>query len=711
MIIPGLDFAPWPAALVNHLWQSTVFALGAWLLALALRRNLARIRYCVWMAASLKFIVPFSLLIAVGGHLPWWTESHIERPEFLSFMDGLAEPLLLSTPYAGAHIVPDRAQTAAPAAMAGHAAPWLPLLLVTIWGGVALSQALRWAAQWWRLRRTLQAAEPLKLKVPIPVLLTTENVEPGIFGILRPVLLLPRGVMERLSASQLDAIVAHELCHMRRRDNLTAALHMVVEALFWFHPAVWWIRARLMEERERACDEAVLDSNREALVYAEGILNVSKFYVEAPLICVSGVTGSDLKSRITRIMAEQVGRKLDLTRKLMLAMAVLAAVGTPVIFGFAHAAQAQAQSAAPAQAPAAKTGIEGTWQGTLHLPDGGTLRIVNKIAKDSGGAVKVQDYSIDQGGQPMQATSASFDGGVLKYGIQFIDGAYEGKMSADGNSITGTWTQNGHSLALVFERATPSTEWAIPEPPPKVPPMAADVDPGIEVATVKPSKPDEQRRLITFRGRELVIVAFTLNDIIKFGYGVQEKQILNGPDWMGTERFDVNAQPDQPGVPNRDQLKSMLQKLLADRFQLKFHNDKKEMSAFVLTVGKDGPKMTKSSDDPKGLPGLFFGPIGTLHVRNATMADFTELMQSAVLDRPVVDQTALSGKWDFILKWTPDESQFAGLGVKVPPPTDSADAPPPLFTAIQEQLDLKLEAEKTQVPVLVLDHVDHPSPN
>jgi uncharacterized protein (TIGR03435 family) len=96
---------------------------------------------------------------------------------------------------------------------------------------------------------------------------------------------------------------------------------------------------------------------------------------------------------------------------------------------------------------------------------------------------------------------------------------------------------------------------------------------------------------------------------------------------------------------------------------------------------------------------------------NATMGDFTGLMQSAVLDRPVVDQTSLQGRWNFLLKWTPDEAQFSGMGIKVPPPTDAPDAPPPLFTAIQEQIGLKLESGKAPVPVLVLDHVEKPSEN
>jgi uncharacterized protein (TIGR03435 family) len=423
---------------------------------------------------------------------------------------------------------------------------------------------------------------------------------------------------------------------------------------------------------------------------------------------IAAVAGANLKGRIAQ-MAKRPARMPSRTRKLALVYALVVAIGMHVTIGFVPAARAQQGPPSPASTSA--EGIDSTWQGTLHLPDGRSLRIVNKISRDPGGALKVQDYSIDQGGQAMQATSASFDGGVLKYGIEFIDGTYEGKMAPDANSIAGTWKQGGGSLPLVLERATPNTEWAIPEPPPKIPPMAADADPGIQVATIKPSKPGEQGRMVTFRGREIVIISFTLNDVIKFAYGVQEKQIANGADWMGTDRFDIHAEPDQPGVPNSEQFKSVLQKLLADRFQLKFHRDKRDMSAYVLTVGKDGPKMKKSADDPKSLPGLFFGPLGTLHVRNATMVDFTELMQSSVLDRPVVDHTSLGDKWDFILKWTPDDSQFAGMGVKAPPPSDAVDAPPPLFKAIQDQLDLKLEAEKTQVPVLVLDHIEHPSAN
>jgi uncharacterized protein (TIGR03435 family) len=384
----------------------------------------------------------------------------------------------------------------------------------------------------------------------------------------------------------------------------------------------------------------------------------------------------------------------------------------PVFCGAFNADRANAQ--APAAAP--DHDIVGTWQGTLHVAAGDNhpeinLRIVNKISKGSDGKLVVSDYSIDQGGGEMKASSASFEDGVFKFAVQAIDGSYEGKMSADGKSIAGSWTQGGSPLTLLMVRATPETEWTIPPPPVRLPPMAADANPSFEVATIKPSAPDEPGKLFGVRGNHFKTINTTLTDLITFAYGVQQKQVVGQPDWMDKDKWDIEAQPDVPGAPNRQQVATMVEKLLADRFQLKFHKDSKELSAYVLTVTKTGNKMTAGSTDPNQLPGLFFRGLGVLTVQNATMQDFAGLMQSAVLDRPVVDQTELKGKWNFLLKWTPDESQFGGMGVKVPTPSDAADAPPPLFTAIQEQIGLKLDAGKAQVPVLVIDKAEKPSAN
>jgi uncharacterized protein (TIGR03435 family) len=705
MVFPTQSVGYLTAELVNHLWQSTVFAAGAWLLTIVLRRNQARTRYRLWVVASVKFLIPFSILISAGERLQLRAVVPGVQPALSMVMNSITEPYSIS---AGARTGSEALRTASTIVVrpvaAGQYGDWLVLLLIGIWGCGLLLLLARWGRSWWHLHSALRAASPMMRVGDVPVLSTPMRLEPGVFGILRPVLVLPEGIRERLSAPQLDAILAHELCHVRRRDNLTAALHTVVESLFWFHPAVWWIRTRLVEERERACDEAVLESNREALAYAEGILNVCKFYVEAPLTCVSGVTGSDLKKRIVRIMAEQAARKLDLARRLMLGFAAILAVTIPVVYGLVHASEVHAQTAAQ------KTSIEDTWQGTLHIPQK-DLRTVLKITKTDAGQLKATMYSIDQGGQGIPATTTTFDGSVLKYSVEIIDGTYEGKMSSDGKSITGSWKQGPNPIPLVYERATPETAWAIPEPPPKVPPMAADANPSFEVATIKPSKPDQPGKLFGVRGDRFKTINTTLLDLISFAYDVHAKQVIGATDWMESEKFDIDAQPDTPGSPNRQQLKTMVQKLLADRFQLKFHQDKKELSAYVLGVAKSGSKLKKSDGDPNGLPGLFFRQLGVLTVRNATMADFAQLMQSAVLDRPVVDQTGLQGKWDFLLKWTPDESQFGGMGMKVPPPSDAADAPPPLFTAIQEQIGLKLDAGKAPVQVLVLDHVEKPSEN
>lgn len=362
-----------------------------------------------------------------------------------------------------------------------------------------------------------------------------------------------------------------------------------------------------------------------------------------------------------------------------------------------------------AQAPA--KGIDDTWQGTLHLQQR-DLRIVLKVSRDNG-ALAGMMYSIDQGGQAIKTSSIGFQDGTLKLAIQMLDMTYEGKLSADGKSIAGTFTQGNQPNPLVFERATPATAWAIPEAPKPIPPMPADAKPVFEVATIKPSAPDEQGKYFTVRGGRFVTANTTLLDLIKFAYGLQDKQVANLPDWASSQKYDLNGKPDIPGMPNPEQLRRMTQLMLADRFQLKMHEDKKDMSAYVLSVAKGGEKMEKAAPDSGSLPGLFFRGLGVLTVRNATMQDFAELMQSAVLDRPVVDQTALTGRSNFLLKWTPDESQFGGLGVKMPAPpaSDAADAPPPLYTAITEQIGLKLEAGKAPVRVLVVDHVDRPSEN
>jgi len=355
--------------------------------------------------------------------------------------------------------------------------------------------------------------------------------------------------------------------------------------------------------------------------------------------------------------------------------------------------------------------LTGTWQGTLAPPAGKELRIVIKVTKGDGSALRAVMYSIDQGGQPIPVNPVTLQGSAVRMTVPAVGGNYEGKLEADGDSITGNWKQGPEPLALNLKRATAQTAWAIPEPPPPPKPMAADAVPEFEVATIKPATPDRPGKGFMVRGRQFSTLNTTLADLITFAYGIHVKQIAGAPAWVESEKYDLAAQPNGEGQPNDKQWKTMIQKLLADRFKLAFHRDKKELSVYAIVVGKNGPKLTKS-ESTGNLPGLFFRGLGNLPAVNATMADFAGVMQGAVLDRPVVDQTGIAGRWDFTLVWTPDEFQFGGMGAKMPPPpANNGAAPPDLFTAFQEQLGLKLESTKAQAEVFVIDRVAKPTEN
>ena len=358
--------------------------------------------------------------------------------------------------------------------------------------------------------------------------------------------------------------------------------------------------------------------------------------------------------------------------------------------------------------------LTGTWQGKLAVPQApnGELRIVVKISKADAGAWKATFYSIDQGAQGFATSGVTLQGNNVKFTIPGIGGTYEGKLDSDAILMTGTWSQGPQHLPLNLALANEKTAWEVPKPPPPPKMMAPDANPAFEVATIKPSDPNRPGKLFSIRGTEVITINTTLDDLMVFAYGVHNRQIVGAPAWAESDKFDINGKPEGGGLPNLNQFKVMMQKLLADRFQLVFHHEKKELTVYALTVGKTGPKLTKS-DSPGTVPALLFRGLGDLPARNATMEEFAGVMQSAVLDRPVVDQTGLKGRFDFHLEWTPDETQFAALRGPGPLPAqpEGAETHPDLFTAIQQQLGLKLESTKAQTDVMVVDKVQKPSEN
>ena len=349
----------------DHLWQSTIFGAGAAVLAWVLRHNRAQVRYWLWLAASVKFLVPFAALVAIGKQVGWVlpaTTVPTQMPFVVTAVDVMFFPVAASSP------------TPASLTPAGT----VSILLFAVWSCGAAALLLRWRLRWRRVATVARAATPVHdgracvvlrrlearegMTTPIPFVSSDAPLEPCVFGILRPVLLWPRRITGRLNQDQVQAILTHELAHVRRRDNLAAAVHMVVEAVFWFHPLVWWVGGRLVDERERACDDAVLRLGTELSAYAESILETCRFCVESPLVCMARVTGLRLNKRIEDIMTNDKARTLTVGRKLLLSTVAITAIAGPVAIGVVSAprlvaetvpAQAGTQSSAETPQPAA----------------------------------------------------------------------------------------------------------------------------------------------------------------------------------------------------------------------------------------------------------------------------------------------------------------------------------------------------------------------
>ena len=301
------------AMLINHLWQSTIFAALVALVAIGLRKHSAQLRYWVWFAASIKFFVPFAALAALGRSFGWQPAATADY----GWASRLAEPM---TTYV----------------TIGDAGFPIGTLLITIWAAGSGLVLGVWLARWLRLSAAVRGTPTLQLAHLIGSSIKvreTTAVGPGIVGFLNPVLVVPKGIVKQVAPRHLQPVLQHELCHLKRQDNLTALIHMIVEVVFWYHPLVWLIGARLISERERACDEFVVASGTAPETYAEGIIEVCRFHVGASLPCAAGIGSSKLKARVEDIVANRRLRRLSRPGLAVLATSVAAVVIVPVLLG------------------------------------------------------------------------------------------------------------------------------------------------------------------------------------------------------------------------------------------------------------------------------------------------------------------------------------------------------------------------------------------
>jgi uncharacterized protein (TIGR03435 family) len=314
--------------LLNHLWQSTLVAGLAWLACgTILKANSPRVRFAVWLAASLKFLTPFAIFVEAGrwmGVRPPLTLA--QSQQVFDLVRGGARGMVAA---------PFRVAPAPQAAMAWANALLVALLVVWVLGAVVV--LFRWLRSWWTIRRATRNAVPAGAFRGVPVLkspsMRNERIEPGVYGLWRQSILIPEGMETSLSPAQFQAVLSHEWNHAKRRDNLTFALQMIAEAIFWFYPVVWMVGRRLMEERELACDQAVLEQAHSE-DYAEGILNVCKLYSRSPLNCMAGISGADLTARVEMILRNERPQKLGKAKRWALGVALLGAVVGPAVVGF-----------------------------------------------------------------------------------------------------------------------------------------------------------------------------------------------------------------------------------------------------------------------------------------------------------------------------------------------------------------------------------------
>lgn len=592
------------AEVVNHLWQSTAFAVVAGLLTLAFRKNRAQVRYWLWLSVSVKFLIPFSVLMSLGHDLLGRLAAgkmEIATPALSGAIVRITQPF------------PDTL-TLAPAAP--HATHWIPMAILGVWACGFAAVALARFRAWLRVRAALRASTPIDIPAPVAVRSCPGLLEPGVVGFLRPTVLLPEGILETLSRTQIEAVLAHELSHARRRDNLTAAIHMIVEAVFWFYPLVWWIGTRLVEERERACDESVLMLGNEPREYADAILNVCKHYVKSPVVCVSGIIGADLKRRIGHIMSRHIGQGLTPGRRLLLGGAAAVAIAIPLALGMMGASKGGTQS------PEASNG---------RLPSFETASI-----------------KLDKSRMPL-------------VGHHLLGGCYSATLNV---------------MGLIMDAYG---------------------------QYLRPLNPD---------------------------------QVLESPAWITTDMYDVNARVSSSIVNGEwkklsfaqrwNEAMLMLRSLLINRFKLRVKHQKKVLRVFELVLAKNGPKIAedRTADQPCQ---IFEHPRGKdleleLNVKSCAFNKvvgflrFPELTGRASADktglhggpldvqlrRLLLDKTGLHGRYSFNLHWTPH--------IYSPPGTPKPSGPS-LFTALREQLGLKVVSGKAPVDVIVIEHIEGPTPN
>jgi uncharacterized protein (TIGR03435 family) len=580
-----------------------MFAALVWAVTVAFERHHARVRYWLWMAASVKFLVPFAALVTVGEWLAWESPIHV-RPDMPAVVTVLGQPF---SPLAPAAIA-----SSSPGVSAGVG--WLPTAILIVWAAGCAMHLAMWRVRWRRIASLARAATPVESGIvletfrrlergmgttSLPLVAAESHLEPAIVGLWKPVLVWPARLSDQLEPEQIESVLAHELCHARHRDNVSMTVHMIAEALFWFYPVVWWLERPLIRERERACDEEVLRLGTVPETYAGSILKTCQYFLESPPRCAAGVTGADLKRRVEEIMTGHLATvPLPRWKARALACTGATAVGAPIVLGI-----------------------------LLSAP----------------------------------------------------------------------------TLRAQFEPITAAT-------------------PRFEVVSVKRSVPDNpENGTVRPRPGSLTAVGISVATLIRSAYELQAAQLVGAPSWVHDERYDIQARA--PGA-TRAEIDVMRRALLYDRFGMRTHAETRELPVYALmpvNPGALGPGLKAAGKCAEGPPvdapgqplpcGVLQSGAGQLNAAGVTMESLASIVMNMAqytgVDRIVLDRSGLTGSYFFQLRFRPVER---GGGPSVAPNPDAVQRPD-FFTALREELGLRLEARSAPIEVLVIDRIERPTPD
>jgi uncharacterized protein (TIGR03435 family) len=575
-------------ALLHFLWQGSLLALLLWVVRIVAPASAARVRYA---AASLVMMaMPLVLMVTIAKDLPDGPRNtkEVSRPVAQAPAGAPAKEAVLYAPTA----------SRPPAGLSGWA--------VCIWITGVFVLSLRALGGWTRAQRLkvqVQAGggeleamlRRLKSRVGVsaPVKVCTSAIArvPMVIGWIRPYILLPLTALTGLSAAQIEALLAHELAHIRRHDYLVNLLQTAIETVLFYHPAVWWVGKQMRLEREHCCDDIAVATCGSALEYANALAEMEEIRGRN-MEPAMAANGGELLGRIRRLLGQP--EPASRSRMLAVVLALLIA-GVPTAVSL-RAAQQEAQPA--------------------------------------------------------------FDVASIK-------------------------------------RTSPG------------------IDPGPRYGL----------------GPRTHVESATLKDLVLLAYDVKDFQVSGGPGWTNSDRYDIDATVEGEsrgtGPAYRTLILRRLQTLLQDRFKLAVHRETKELPIYELVVAKGGFKLQPVKEGscvpfdaekfraPGSNPMNFCGyggfGRGFYEASTGTMADLAYALPM-VVGRTVVDKTGIMGVFRIHLTF-----QFVSPPAAPPDaagnPTPADDAGTSIFTALQEQLGLKLESSKGPVEVLVIDHVEKPSEN